>query len=67
VVLKETAKRSDYEKSIIVDLTERNAPFAKELASKINGEVGKLPEGESAPENTDVLIILGNNDYKPAP
>ncbi len=67
VVLKETAKRSDYEKSIVVDLTQRNAPFVKELASKINGEVGKLPERESTPENTDVLIILGNNDYKPVP
>ena len=67
IVLKETAKRSDYEKSIVVDLTERNTPFVKELATKINGEVGKLPEGEAAPDNTDVLIILGNNDYKPAP
>jgi hypothetical protein len=67
VVLKETAKKSDYEKSVVVDLTERNAPFAKELASKINGETGKLPEGENAPENTDILIILGNNDYKQVP
>jgi hypothetical protein len=67
VVLKETAKKSDYEKSVVVDLTERNAPFAKELASKINGETAKLPEGEARPENTDILIILGNNDYKPIP
>ena len=67
IVLKETAKRSDYEKSVVVDLTEHNAPFAKELASKINGEVAKLPAGETLPENTDVLIILGNNDYKPVP
>lgn len=67
VVLKETAAKSDYPKSIVVDLTERNAAFAKELAGKINGEVGKLPDGEASPENTDILIILGNNDYKAVP
>jgi hypothetical protein len=67
VVLKETAKRSDYEKSVVVDVTGRNAPFATELAKKINGEVGKLPEGEETAENTDILIILGNNDYKQVP
>jgi cytoskeletal protein RodZ len=67
VVLKETAKRSDYPKSIVVDLTERNGAFAKELATKIKSEVGKLPEGETVPENTDILIILGNNDYKSVP
>lgn len=67
VVLKETAVKSDYPKSIVVDLTERNTPFATELASKINGEVGSLPDGEARPENTDILIILGNNDYKQVP
>ncbi len=67
IVLKETAKKSDYEKSVVVDVTKLNAPFVKELAGKINGTVGELPEGEKAPENTDVLIILGNNDYKQVP
>ena len=66
-VLKETAQKSDYEKSVIVDVTKLNAPFVKELAGKISGTVGELPEGEKAPENTDILIILGNNDYKQVP
>ena len=67
IVLKETAQKSDYEKSVIVDVTKLNAPFVKELAGKISGTVGELPEGEKAPENTDILIILGNNDYKQVP
>ncbi len=67
VVLKETAVKSDYAKSIVVDLTGTNAPFAKDVAKKINGDVGNLPDGEKKPENTDILIILGNNDYKAVP
>ncbi len=67
IVLKQTATKSDYPKSIVVDLTGTNAPFAKDVAQKINGDVGSLPEGEQKPENTDILIILGNNDYKAVP
>lgn len=59
VVKKANAARNDYEKSIVVDLTGSNSQITASLASEFGGEATALPEGETAPEGADILIILG--------
>lgn len=59
VVSKDKASRSDYSGNVIVDLSGKNAEFAKSLSESLGGVVGTLPAGESVPE-ADVLIIVGN-------
>lgn len=55
VVDRDNAKKQDYEKSIIVDLTGTKTV----QASALGIEVGELPEGETKPSGADFLIILG--------
>jgi hypothetical protein len=52
--------KSNYEQTIIVDLTGRNNSVIDELTESLGGETSELPEGEEA-EGADVLIILGEN------
>lgn len=56
---KGNAKRSDYEKTIVIDLTGNRKAEAEQIASILNGEIGQFPAGETKPENTDILVILG--------
>ena len=58
---RDNAAKQDYEKTLVIDLTGKNAEKAKAIASVVKGEVGKLPSGESKPD-ADILIILGK-DY----
>jgi hypothetical protein len=51
----------DYTKDLIVDLTGKNAAFAKTLAGELNGEVGSLPSSETKPD-ADILVILGTSE-----
>lgn len=59
VVVRENAEKSDYTKTIVVDLSGRNSAQALKVAQALSGEVAKLPEGESKPKGADLLIILG--------
>lgn len=59
VVSKGNASKSDYIKTLVVDLTGTNTADAKSIAQLLNGEVGKLPAGESASPSADILVILG--------
>jgi len=38
--------------------------MAKQLATLLMAQVGKLPAGEAAPKDADFLVIIGS-DYKP--
>lgn len=58
VVLKEDAK-ANYIKTLVIDLTGKNAPAVVELAKVLKGEVGKLPVTEVEPTGADILVILG--------
>lgn len=58
VTVKENASKSDYGKTIVVDLSGNNGELAKQIAEELNGEVGKLPSGETKSQ-TDILVILG--------
>lgn len=51
VVQKANANKATYKKTLVVDVTGKNAEAAKQLASALGGEVGKMPDGEDAPEN----------------
>jgi hypothetical protein len=61
---KENAKKTDYEKTIVVDLSGKKPELAKQLATLLKAQVGKLPAGETAPKGADFLVIIGA-DYKP--
>lgn len=44
--------------TIVVDVSGKNKDNATELAKLVNGQVGALPDGEKAPENTDLLVLV---------
>lgn len=60
VIGKNKAARSDYEGNLLIDLTGSNGDLAKKIADTFGGTLGTLPSGETAPANTDLLIIVGN-------
>jgi len=61
---KANAKKTDYEKTLVIDLSGKKSELAKQLATLLNAQVSKLPAGETAPKNTDLLVIIGA-DYEP--
>jgi len=60
---KANAKKTDYEKTLVIDLSGKKSELAKQLATLLNAQVSKLPAGETAHKNTDLLVIIGA-DYK---
>lgn len=58
IVLKESAVKTDYEKSVVVDLSGKQSVRAAQIAEKLGVSVEALPEGETAPD-ADILVILG--------
>jgi glycerol-3-phosphate dehydrogenase len=68
VVDKENAKKTDYAKTVVVDLAGTYATEANQLAQYLGGQVATLPTGEVAPDaklKAGILIIIGKN-YSPA-
>jgi len=61
---KENAKKTDYAKTLVIDVSGKKPELAKQLATLLNAKVSKLPAGEVAPKNVDLLTIIGA-DYKP--
>ena len=57
---RENASKSDYVKTIVVDVN-KNPDIASALAKELGGEVGSLPSGEVKPAEVDILIILGSS------
>lgn len=55
---RDNAKKRDYQKTLVVDLSGNNQNGAGQLAKELNAQVTSLPEGESKPE-AELLIILG--------
>lgn len=60
IFVSETDAAEDYERTIVVPLSEGMEGIATQVALFIGGDVGGLPEGESTPE-ADILVILGSN------
>lgn len=63
VVSKESAKKTDYEKTLVIDLSGKRPELAKQLADLLNGQVSTLPKDEVVPKDADLLTIIGA-DYK---
>lgn len=61
VVTKDKAAKTDYMKTVVVDVTGANSSATLSVASAVGGEVGSLPEGEKTPADVDVLVIIGND------
>lgn len=59
VVSRTNAQKSTYASTIVIDQTGKNASTAAELAKLLNGNVSKLPTGETKAANADILVILG--------
>jgi len=57
ILTKANAKKTDYTKTIVVDLTGNMGDQAKSIAVAVGGEVGLLPTGEDKPD-ADILVIV---------
>lgn len=55
---KEVAKRNDYAKTKVIDLTRDNAALVATIAREYSADITDLPDGELRPD-ADILIILG--------
>lgn len=64
VVLRENANKDDYEKSVVVAISKSKDKEAKKIAEALGAEVSVLPEGETSPVGTEILIILGSDYVK---
>lgn len=61
------ANSGDYEETLLVDLAGNRGSAAEEIASVLGAKVSVLPEGESAPNEADFLIIVGNDRAPESP
>jgi len=57
ILAKADAKKTDYTKTIVVDLVGNMGDQAKSIADALGGEVGSLPAGESK-SDADILVIV---------
>jgi len=51
---------SDYTDSVVVVLNDKSTSTADQISELVKGKVAELPSGESAPSDTDVLVIIGS-------
>lgn len=61
VTARDSAKKTDFAETVVVDLTGSRAADAERLAGIVGGTVGALPEGETKPTGADFLILLGKD------
>lgn len=61
IVDRDSAKKNDYTKSILILINESKGKEAEQISKALNLPLEKLPEGEEKPKDTDFLIILGTD------
>lgn len=59
IVTKDNAKKDDYVKTLVIDISGNQKDLAQQLANLLDANLAQLPEGEVKP-NADILIIIGN-------
>lgn len=59
VVARQNASKNDYTKTVIVDISGKQKEAAAQLSKVLGASVGPLPEGETKPNDADLLVILG--------
>ncbi len=60
VVLKENAKKNDYTKTLVIDISGIKKEVAVQVAKILGGEVAELPDGETRPD-ADIMVIIGQD------
>ncbi len=61
VISKGNAVKSTYTTTIIVDISGNQTTQAQTLAKGLNGTISQMPQGEIAPPNASIVIILGTS------
>ena len=61
IKLKTSAARTDYDKSVVVDMTGEKGEVVEALAKELEMEVGELPEGERERAGIEVMVIVGQD------
>lgn len=61
IIDRDNAKKTDYEKSVLIDLTGTKAKDLEYLSKQLGIAAGQFPEGETKPSDADFLILLGKD------
>lgn len=61
VVAKEPAAKKDYQLTIVIDVSGKQSALARSIAEDAGTSVEPVPEGESVPDGTDILVIVGKD------
>lgn len=61
VLDRDNAVKRDYTDTIVVDVAGKRAQDAASLANALGGTVAELPDGQTVPDGTEILIILGSS------
>lgn len=69
VLLKDNAKKKDYNKTLVIDLIGNKKDEAEKIAKALSGEVTTLPLGEEKPasisgKTAEILVIIGKDYIK---
>lgn len=58
VIDKQNAAKSDYTKTLVIDLTNKQKVLAAKIATLLQGSVASLPAEEVKPPQADILVIV---------
>jgi len=61
IKVKTSAAKTNYDKSLVVDMTGEKGEVAEALAEELGMEVGELPEGEREREGIEIVVIVGKD------
>lgn len=60
IVAKDAAKKDDYGQTIVIDVAGKNIETSQQIADNLGGIVAGLPNGEVAPPDADILVIVAD-------
>lgn len=58
------SSKRNYEKTIVINTGDVAKDKVSEIASKLDGSVASMPQGEKASEDVDIIVILGRDKIK---
>jgi uncharacterized protein YneF (UPF0154 family) len=61
IISTDQSKHTDYDKTIVVPLSDAAKNASSDIAKNLNALTGPLPSIESKPDGVDILIILGKD------
>ena len=67
IVGRDNAERSTYTQTLVIPLAEASAAAAQKIADTLSAELSTLPAGETAPEDADIVVIVGGSAATPTP